>query len=88
MSVLTQEPEAPAAGYTGVLRILDSTGDTKVQWDKAVPAEVAAARAQFDTLRGQGYAAYSVAGAKKDEVLSEFDPDVETMILAPAMVGG
>jgi transketolase N-terminal domain/subunit len=89
MSVMTApEPAVASEGYTGVMHILDGTGDTKIQWSKDNTEEVENARATFDRLRSQGYAAYSVKGKKKNEVLSAFDPEVESMILAPAMVGG
>jgi len=73
----------------GLLCKLDKTGDTKVVWDYKNEAEIAAAKATFDSLRKEGYIAYSV---KKDgsagEVLREFDPKAEKIILSPPMVGG
>lgn len=75
------------------LRIMDrEAGDLRVTWDPNVPAEVAAARAQFDSLigrGGKGYMAYKVqAGGGKGEQIRQFDPNAEAIILAPAMVGG
>lgn len=71
------------------LVILDQTGDTKIIWDPEKTEEVAHARETFDKLRKKGYAAYSVnKKGDKGEVIREFDPDAEKMILAPQMVGG
>lgn len=71
------------------LVVLDKTGDTKIIWDPTKPAEVDHARATFNELRKKGYAAYSVnRKGDKGEVLREFDPEAEKMILAPPMVGG
>lgn len=71
------------------LIILDHTGDTKLIWDPEKAEEVEHARETFSKLKKKGYLAYSVnRKGDKGEVLKEFDPDAEKMILAPATVGG
>lgn len=71
------------------LVILDDTGDTKVLWDQAQTAEVSAARAMFQKLKAEGYLAYRVdRTGEKAEVLHEFDPTAEKVILSPPMRGG
>jgi hypothetical protein len=71
------------------LVILDHTGDTKIVWDSSKADEVDSARQTFDRLRKKGYAAYSVKrNGDKGEVIREFDPQAEKIILAPPMVGG
>lgn len=72
------------------MKIMDpSKGDVKVIWNPDVPAEVESARAQFNTLRGKGYLAYSVgARGRRGEQIREFNPDAESIILAPPLVGG
>lgn len=71
------------------MAILDHTGDTKLIWASDVDDEVEHARKTFNEMRKKGYAAYSVnKKGDKGEVLKEFDPDVEKMILAPPMKGG
>ena len=76
-------------GATGMLCCLDKTGDTKVVWDYKDDDSVAAAKATFDALKKKGHIAYSV---KKDgsagEVIREFDPKAEKIIMSPPMVGG
>ncbi len=72
-----------------VLEVMDDTGDTKTNWDKGNADEVAAARAQFASLKDKGYVAYSVdKDGESDSVIKEFDPDAERLIMRPAMVGG
>jgi hypothetical protein len=74
---------------TGELAIMNATGDTKIIWDSENEDEVAVARRTFTELRGKGYAAYAVKkNGDKGEVIREFDPEAERIILAPAMVGG
>lgn len=78
------------------MHIMDRSGDSRIMWDPERPAEVEAARAQFDKLTkpkskgGQGYTAYKVnpEDASKGEVIREFDPAAGKLILAPAMAGG
>lgn len=71
------------------LCILDETGDTRMQWDQANPAEVAKAEARFKELRGKGYLAYKV-NKKGDagEVIDTFDASAERIILHSQLVGG
>jgi hypothetical protein len=74
---------------TSVLCVLDHTGDTRMQWNRKNLSEVNAARARFAELKGKGYMAYRVNRADtQGEVLDEFDPTAERIILHAAMVGG
>ena len=75
--------------HRGEIAVLDHTGDTKLVWDRRNAPEVEAARATFDALKRQGYLAYSVSKAgDRNEVLREFDPDAEAIILSPPLAGG
>lgn len=70
-------------------RVLDHSGDTKTVWDRSNADEVAHARKSFNDLTAKGFAAFSVnPDGKKGERIREFNPDIEAMILAPAIVGG
>lgn len=74
---------------TGEMRVLDVTGDLKINWDTANADEVAAAREQFDKLKKKGFLAYTVnKKGDKGEVIAEFDPNAALLIMAPAMRGG
>lgn len=68
----------------------DQPGDTRLIWDRDRDNEVRAAREMFNRLRAEGYLAYSVRGEKgeKGEVIREFDPDAEKIIMAPRQQGG
>lgn len=82
--------EAEATATKHVMRVMDpKAGDMKVVWDAENTEEVAQARGTFDSMRRKGFTAYGVTRrGKKAEVMTEFDPDAEAIILAPAVVGG
>jgi hypothetical protein len=72
----------------GVMCTLNQEGDTQIRWDRGLASEVEHARQAFDN-RPRGYVAYRVTeGGKKGEVISDFDPTAEKIILAPPMKGG
>jgi hypothetical protein len=74
---------------TGVLEIMDHTGDTKLEWSHSVKVEVDAARASFDLHKKKGYLAYKMLpGGGRGEVITEFDPAAERIIMAPPVQGG
>jgi hypothetical protein len=71
------------------LHVLDTTGDTKTTWNPHNADEVAVARDVFVRLKAKGYLAYRVEkGGDKGEVMREFDPLADKMILSPQTVGG
>lgn len=82
--------ETAGATHTGTLHTLDRTGDTRVMWDKGNADEVTAARRTFDDLKKKGYLAYRAVGKKGDrgEVIREFDPAAERIIMTKQLVGG
>jgi hypothetical protein len=74
---------------SGTLCVLDESGDTRMQWDRKNPAEVAKAEARFKELKAKGYLAYKVnKKGDKGEVITAFDPDAERIILHAQMIGG
>lgn len=72
------------------LNVLDRTGETRLTWDAENENEVNAVRELFENLKGKGFSAYSVKGKKgeKGELIKEFDPELELIIMSPRMVGG
>lgn len=73
----------------GILATMDRTGDTKTMWNKDNPDEVAAAKAQFKTLKDRGFAAFKTdKDGNKGEQITVFDPTVERIIMVPPMRGG
>lgn len=74
---------------TGTIHAMDETGDTRTMWDRDKLAEVEAAKAQFDALKAKGYLAYTVQdNGTKGEVIREFDPNAQAIIMSPQLVGG
>lgn len=72
-----------------VLAVLDPTGDTKLMWDRTNEEEVEVAREHFNSLIKKGFSAYSVnRKGEKGELIREFDPAAEKIIMAPRLVGG
>lgn len=91
--MLNTDTQAPtptrAPGTYGTLHIMDHSGDTKIMWDYKNEAEVDHARETFDSFKKKGYLAYKVGkDSKKGEVMTEFDPKAEKMILSPPITGG
>lgn len=74
----------------GELRKLDKTGDTKIIWDPDKQDEVDAAEETFNRLIKKGYNAFEVGlrGKKTSRKVTKFDPNLEKLILAPALQGG
>lgn len=73
------------------MAVMGTVGDTKTFWDATKPAEVEAARAQFNMLtKEKRYAAFRVHGVdgSKGEQMREFDAQAERIIFAPPMQGG
>lgn len=76
-------------GQSVIVR-LDHTGDTKIIWNQDNTTEVDIARGAFRKAKQDGFMAYKVTGkdGTKGEVMAEFDPSAERIILAPPLRGG
>lgn len=76
-------------GQSLIARI-DETGDTKIIWDRSNTTEAEIARAAFRKAKADGFMAYRVVGkdGSRGEVLAEFDPTAERIILTPPLRGG
>lgn len=71
------------------MAIMDHTGDTKLIWDSDNSDEVENAKRTFKDLKKKGYACFSVnKKGDKGEVINEFDPLAERLIMAPPLAGG
>lgn len=74
---------------TGTLCQLAPEGDLKTVWDSEQPEEVRAARAQYDSLKAKGYLAFKVKkDGEKGDLIKEFDPEAEKIIMTPPLRGG
>lgn len=75
--------------HTGSLQVLDGSGDSRFMWNKDNADEVSAAKETFQKLKDKKYLAYKVnADGSRGEVIREFDPTAEKIIMAPQLVGG
>lgn len=89
MTTLVAEANRIEEGESGVIVILDRTGDTKHIWDRNSRIEVDEARSLFNRMKEKGMQAWSVTRkGDKDQRITEFDPNAEKIIFAPALVGG
>ena len=75
---------------SGEMAWLDETGESKIIWSADNEDEIEVAREMFEKLKKKGYVGYRVEGKKgeKGEVVREFDPAAERLIMAPPMKGG
>jgi hypothetical protein len=75
--------------YSGLLCIMDESGDSRIQWDKDNQEEIAKAEARFNELKAKGFMAYSVnKKGDKGTVINSFDPAAERIIMHSQMIGG
>ena len=72
-----------------MLVITDPAGKTNLEWRPGNPEEIQEARDLFAAKRTAGYIAYRAdqKGALK-EIIREFDPLAEMIILSPPLLGG
>lgn len=85
-----EEAGAEETGTRKTLRILDPVlGDQKMTWDPDNDDEVALAKTAFENGRKKGLCGYRVdKKGGKAEVMKDFDPAADKMILAPPVAGG
>ena len=71
------------------MHVLDKSGDTRHEWNPAVPFEVEQARKAFDAARAKKYLIYKIgADGTQGELMRTFDPTAERIICTPQTVGG
>lgn len=77
--------------HTGTLIIPQwDTGHAEFKWDKNDAKDIDLARETFVKYKAKGYMAYRVdpKSGGKGEVLKEFDPKAEQIIMTPPLAGG
>jgi hypothetical protein len=75
----------------GVMRIVDSTGDSVVTWAIDDPLSVTEAQAVFNRLAGERkmpFARVAGAAASDAERITAFDPAVEEIVWVRPIAGG
>lgn len=73
------------------MRIMGASGDDKITWNHEDDLETKTAANKFKELIGKGYKAFiskNVAGTRKGEQITEFDPTAERLIMVPPIAGG
>lgn len=89
LPTLGVDEEVPAD--CGVMRIMNSTGDDRIAWNKYNLTEINKAKEAFDELVAKGLVPYRAGtnGKATSEVMDEFDPSAEEVIFMPvALVAG
>jgi len=73
----------------GVQIVLDRSGDTRHEFDKADPKRVALAEERFRELTGKGFRAVALGkDGAPGELMRNFDPEVEQTLFIPQLQGG
>jgi hypothetical protein len=68
--------------------IMDTTGDTRPQFDPDDARAIAKAERRFGELVGAGYLAAKRTGNGTSERLRQFDPTAQETLFIPRLVGG
>ena len=69
--------------------IMDSTGDTRHEFDPADLSSIADAEARFHELTGKGFRAVALGkDGAPGELLRKFDPQAEQTLFIPHLQGG
>lgn len=72
----------------GRISILDKTGDTRVEWNNTLPAEVDNAERVFNELVTGGYLAFGLVASGERTPMRVFDRDQEDILMFPMLEGG
>jgi hypothetical protein len=81
-------PNQPKGDTMSVLRILNSSGDTALEWDVTDPEGIEKIRAEFDNLMSKNMIAFRVDSPTSGEVIKSFDPEAKEIIVSAPLVGG
>jgi hypothetical protein len=68
--------------------VMDTSGDTRHQFDPDDPTAVAEAEKRFRELVGAGFTAAKRTGDGTSELLRQFDPNAQETLFIPRLVGG
>jgi hypothetical protein len=73
----------------GVQIVMDRSGDTRHEFDKADLASVALAEQRFEELTGKGFRAVALGkDGSPGTLMRHFDPTVEQSLFIPQLQGG
>jgi len=85
------DSQGPSEGMTGVIILPKwDEGDLRTEWNSKNESETEAARKQFVDMKANGYKAYRIdpKNGEKGELLKEFDPKAEKIVLVMPFAGG
>jgi hypothetical protein len=68
--------------------VMDTSGDTRHQFDPDDPSAVAEAERRFAKLTEAGFIAAKRAGIGTSELIREFDPTAQETVFIPRLRGG
>jgi hypothetical protein len=68
--------------------VMDTSGDTRHQFDPADASAVAEAEKRFGELIGAGFIAAKRTGNGTSELVRQFDPTAQETVFIPRLVGG
>jgi hypothetical protein len=68
--------------------VMDTSGDTRHQFDAADASAVAEAERRFRELTGAGFIAARRTGNGTSELVRQFDPTAKETLFIPRLVGG
>ena len=68
--------------------VMDTTGDTRHQFDPTDALAVAEAERRFVELTGAGFIAAKRIGIGTSELIRRFDPSAQETLFVPRLVGG
>ena len=68
--------------------VMDSTGDTRHEFDPTDAAAVAAAAGRFKELTDAGFTAAVRTGSGTSELVRHFDPTAKETVFFPRLRGG
>lgn len=89
LPTLGVDEEVPAD--CGIMRIMNSTGDDRIAWNKFNLTEINKAKDAFDKLVEEGLVPYRVGtdGKASVDVMDEFDPAAQEVLFLPVqMIAG
>lgn len=74
----------------GTMHMMSHKGDEEVSWEKDDPEAVEKARQKFLAFLGErkGYAARMNPDGQSGKLITDFDPNAESIVLMPMIVGG
>jgi hypothetical protein len=82
------EPWGPEEDPMHLQIVMDTSGDTRQQFDPADASAVAEAEKRFRDLVGAGFIAAKRTGNGTSELVRQFDPAAQETVFVPRLVGG